>query len=108
MIDTRLWSSTPFRNRNAFMDLTGQIELFHKALAQRIPRTYPLSPIGSGRGSDWMNGLQDQCAAAATALGVAQPPDLQSYNLDDEGDFASWCFQVGQYHRLLAVAAGLF
>ena len=108
MIDTRIWASTPFRDRNAFMDLTGQIQMFHVALAQRVSRTYPLLPIGTGRGSDWLNGLQDQCAAAAAALGVPQPPDLQSYNLDDEGDWASWTFQVGQYHRVLAVAAGLF
>ena len=113
MIDPRLWSSTPFRNKNALLDLNGQLELFHRALADQIARnlhkTYYVYALGTPGATveNWMNSLQTQCSSAAQALGIPQPPDLESYDLSDEGDFASWTFQVGQFHRGLQLAAGL-
>lgn len=111
MIDTRLWASTPFDNPTAFADLTGQIELFHHALAKQVfgltGRAYPVYPLGSGRGAEWLQGVQAQYAAASAALGIAPPPDLGTYNLDDPGDFASWTFQIGNQSRVLALSAGL-
>lgn len=113
MIDARIWSSTPHKNKNAFLDLTGQIALFHAGLAEQVGRilgvSYPLYPLGTAGANttDWMQALQAQCSAAAAVLGIAQPPDLASYDLADEGDFASWTFQLGQFHAGLALAAGL-
>jgi len=111
MIDTRLWSSTPFNNPTAWTDLTGQIELFHHALARNIfaltGRSYAVLPLGTGRGKDWLAALQKQNADAAVALNTVPPPDLESYDLEQPGDFASWTFTVGQYSRRLAVDAGL-
>ena len=43
---------------------------------------------------------------AAVALGVAPPPDLQSYDLKEPGDFASWTFIISTVSRQLANAAG--
>lgn len=111
MLDTRLWSSTPFRNTTAWSDLTGAMELWHHALAGNVflltGRSYAVMPIGTGRGKGWLEAVQKQYADAAAALNVDPPPDLQSYDLDTPGDFASWTFTVGQYSRQLAVAAGL-
>lgn len=112
-IDPRTFASTPFKNKNAFLDLTGQLQQLHVAIAETVGRnfgvTYPLYPIGTAGASttDWLQALQAQCGAAAAALGIPQPPDLGSYDLSDEGDFASWAFQVGEFHRALALAAGL-
>jgi len=111
MIDTRLWSSTPFNNPTAWNDLTGSLELFHHALAQRTfvltGRSYAVLPLGTGRGQSWLEALQKQNQDAAAALGTAPPPDLESYELDTPGDFASWAFTLGQFSRQLAVDAGL-
>lgn len=113
MIDPRLWASTPFRNRNAFLDLQGQIELFHSALADTVgrtlERTYPTYSLGSPSPDmkNTLTALQAQCSGAAVALGIPQPPDLESYDLTDAGDFASWTFQVAEFHRALQIAAGL-
>lgn len=105
MMDPRLWSSTPFRNPTAWAELTGMIELFHRQLADVVQ--YTVLPIGTGRGEGWASGLQQQCQYAASALGTGPAPDLQSYNLDDAGDFASFTFQLGQFHRALQLAAGI-
>lgn len=111
MIDTRLWSSTPFKNPTAWADLTGSLELFHHALAQNVfalhHTTYAVQPLGSGRGAGWLEALQKQNADAAAALGIPPPPDLESYDLDQPGDFASFTFTLGQFSRELAVQAGL-
>jgi hypothetical protein len=111
VIDTRLWSSTPFNNPTAFTDLTGQIELFHRALAKEVfgltGRAYAVYPLGTGRGPEWLQALQAQNSAAAAALGIAPPPDLSTFDLRDPGEFASWTFSLGQFSRTLALAAGL-
>ncbi len=112
MIDTRLWSSTPFNNPTALIDLMGMIQLFHVGLTRQVAlnggRQYPVLPLGSGPlGREWLGALQQQYQDAAVAVGIAPPPDLQTYDLNDASDFASWTFAVGQFSRQLAAAAGL-
>jgi hypothetical protein len=107
-----MWGSTPFGSRNAWVDLTGMIQQFHVALAPKVfaltQRTYPLLPLGTTTMSPvWLAALQTQCDAAGEALGIGRAPDLQSYDLADPTDWASWTFNMGQFHRALAVAAGL-
>lgn len=111
MIDTRLWGSTPFQNQNAWLDLIGMLDLWHRALAQHITKTtgksYRTFPLGNGGGTEWLHAVQTTYQNAAQALGVAPPPDLESYDLNSPGDFASWTFIVSSYSRTLALSAGL-
>src|SRR5262249_7925819 len=101
----------PYKNQDAFSDFMGQHDLWWRALTQQIflltgttIRTYPL---GTGGGSDWLARLQQQYENASTALGIAQPPDLETYDLSQPGDFASWTWILSQQARQLAVASGL-
>lgn len=112
VVDTRLWSSTPFRNQTAWVDLTGQIQQFHIALAPKVfamtGQNYALLPLGTTtRNPTWLGALQEQYTNASLALGLGPPPNLASYDLDDPTDFASWTFTLGQFSRRLAVTAGL-
>jgi len=111
MVDPRLWASLPFNNRNAWIDFTGCFDLWHRALAAKVAAltgtTYKTYPLGNGVGTDWLHAVQRQYQNAAAALGIAPPPDLESYDLDQAGDFASWTFTISQTSRTLARAAGL-
>ena len=111
MLDPRLWGSVPFNNQNAWIDFTGTFYLWHRALAAKIAAltgvSYKTYPLGTGTGDDWLHAVQRQYQNAAAALGVAPPPDLESYDLAQSGDFASWTFIVSQESRRLALAAGL-
>ena len=109
--DPTLWASLPFKNPTAWKDFTGTLELYMRALAQRIHQTTGLSirvlPLGEGGGSEWMAAVQAQFESAATALGIAAPGDLESYDLGRADQFASWTWTVSQEARRLRTAAGL-
>lgn len=109
MIDVRIWAGTPFANRTALIDLQGQMEMFHRALASRIAQTYPLFNLGTPMTNQrqFMESLQSQCSSAARALGLPPPPDLQTYRLNEPQEFASWILQVSTFHRQLQLAGGL-
>lgn len=111
-IDPRLFGSTPFGNRTAFLDLAGQIDLLSKAIARGVfaqtGKTYRTYPLGSSPGGpEWLSALQKQYEGAAQALGLPPPADLQSYDLKQPADFASWTFILGQETRALQIAAGV-
>lgn len=110
--DPRMWSSLPFRNRNAWSDFVGRHYLFHIALQRQVfavtGNSYTVPPIGDGNMSaEWLQAVQNVYVGAAKALGTPPPPDLQSYNLRDAGDFASWTFVVSETARQLRQVAGL-
>lgn len=111
MEDTRLWASTPFRNPTAFVDFTGRLDLWNRALAQKVASltgsAYKVYPLGDGGSGAWLHAVQKTYQNAASALGIPPPPDLESYDLSDPGDFASWMFIISQTSRQLALAAGL-
>lgn len=111
MVDPRLWASVPHRNPNAWTDFTGTFYLWHRALAAKVAAltgiSYKVYPIGTGGDDAWLHAVQRQYQNAAAALGIAPPPDLESYDLADPGDFASWTFIISQTSRTLALAAGL-
>jgi hypothetical protein len=110
-VDPAVWASVPFRNKTAWADFTGTLELWMRALAQRIFQSTGQSivvlPLGDGGGPEWLSGVQTQFEDAAVALGIAAPGDLESYNLDQAGDFSSWTWQVSNEARRLRSAAGL-
>ena len=87
------------------------MELWHRALAAKVAAltgtAYKTYPLGTGGGPDWLHAVQLQYQNASAALGIAPPPDLESYDLSQAGDFASWTFIISQTSRTLALAAGL-
>ncbi len=111
MVDPRLWGSVPFNNKNAWDDFTGTFALWHRALATQIATltgiAYKTYPLGTGGGDEWLHAVQRQYQNASAALGIAPPVDLESYDLTQPGDFASWTFTISQASRTLALAAGL-
>jgi hypothetical protein len=110
-IDTRLWASTPFNNPTAWSDFVGTHFLWWQTMKDQIASITGVSvrlyPIGHGGGSAWLNAVQKTYESACNALGIAPPADLESYQLSDPGDFASWCFTISQESRRLALASGL-
>lgn len=110
-VDPTLWASVPFRNPTAFRDFAGTLELWTRALAQRIHQLTGASivvlPLGDGGGAEWLSGVQTQFEEAATALGIAGPGDLESYDLSRAEDFASWTWVLSNEARRLRSAAGL-
>lgn len=111
MIDPSLWSSIPPRNPSAWADFLGQFEIWHRALAQTIARTTGRSiytfPMGDGGSSEWLSAVQRVYAEATAALGIAGPTDLQSYDLNNPTEFASWAWLVSLESRRVRLAAGL-
>ena len=110
-IDPSVFASVPFRNPTAWKDLTGTLELWFRALGQRIHQSTGQSirvlPLGEGGGTEWLSGVQTQFESAATALGIAAPGDLESYDLSRAEQFASWTWTLSQEARRLGTAAAL-
>jgi hypothetical protein len=49
--------------------------------------------------------VQAQHAALSRALGIDDPPDLQSFDLKQEGDWTSWVYLLaGDLNRLKSAA----
>lgn len=89
----------------------GTLDLMWKGLAPAITRqtgnVFRTYPLGNGGGPEWLDAVQKQYAAASTALGLPPPPDLQSYDLKQPADWASWTFILGQTTRSIQIAAGV-
>lgn len=112
MIDPALLASTPFDNRTAYRDLIGQIALLHNALIPAIAALTGAAvkrmPIDANAdAADLLQSIQAQHAAEAVALGIAAPPDLESFDLEDPADFASWTFVISNDLTRLKAAAGV-
>lgn len=111
MIDPSLWASVPYGNRTALLDFYGEHGLWHRALAETTFRlngvNYRTYPLGDGGGPAWLRAHQAEHRNASEALGLAPPPDLESYDFSSRESFASWMFIHAQEHRLLRAAAGL-
>ena len=111
MVDPSLWGGLPYNNRTAWIDFTGQLQIYHQVLAEAIHRATGVSvrtlPLGTGGDRNWLEALQAQYEEEATALAIAAPVDLRSYNLERREDFNSWTFLISQETRRLRIAAGL-
>ncbi len=112
MMDPTLLAGTPFRNRSAFEDLVGTVSFMHNALIQSTvtltgipPTRYALDPAAPQ--ADLLQAIQAQHASLAESLGIAQPSDLQSFDLTDATDFASWTFLLADDLTRLRDAAGI-
>lgn len=112
MVDPNLFSHLPFRNTTAWKDFTGTLWLYwQQGLAPAIfgltGTAIRLYPIGDGGGPQWQSAVQHQYEDGCAALGIAEPPDLASYDLSKEEEFASFTFLISQTTQRLRIAAGL-
>ena len=111
MVDPTLFGGLPFGNKTAWIDFTGQLQLYHQSLALAIHQTTGVSvrvlPLGTGGDRNWLEAVQAQYEEEAAALGIAAPVDLRSYDLSRRDDFSSWTFLISQETRRLRIAAGL-
>src|SRR5438128_2540970 len=129
MLDSRQIASTPYKNLTSLMDLTGHLETFRRVLSARVfaltGKTYRDANLGDGSGlfalgysptkkwseavptGDYLQSLQQTLGNAATALGIAQPQDLSSYDLRDSSEWASFTWVLSQELRRISTAAGI-
>lgn len=113
MQDPALISGTPFGNRTAYLDLSGTLALTHRAITETISRTFGvavrLMPLGQPNITDpsFLQALQAQHADECRAMALAPPPDLQSFDLRDEAQFASWSFALANDLARITAAVGL-
>ena len=112
VIDPALFASTPFNNRTALIDLAGQLELYHRVLAETISRTtqqaVKMYPLGAGRGEPaWLDALTKQSADERRVLGLAPPPDYSVFDLRDPSEWASFCFILSGDLQAVRIAAGV-
>lgn len=111
------FKSVPHGDQDAWLDLAGTLALmlntFDIAIRALGGAPYPILPLGTfSRGTtlgaveepdpdkrrlmeiypddDWLGALQARLDGQATALLIAAPSDLRSYDLTDPDQFASW------------------
>lgn len=113
MLDPAVISGTPFNNRTAYLDVSGTLLLMHRVIAETIARDFTvavrLMPLGQPNITDkaFLQALQAQHADECRALAIAPPPDLQSYDLRDEAQFAAWTFALSNDLARIKSAAGV-
>jgi hypothetical protein len=112
VIDPLIFGSTPHRSPTALQDFVGQVSLIHAALIPAIirltgvtPRRYPIDVSANPRDMLWA--IQQQHISECRALGIAAPPDLESFDLREEGDFNSWTFILSGDLARIKTAAGV-
>jgi len=113
VIDPTLFAGTPYGNYTALLDFAGLLDLYHRqglqpAIRAATGASYRALPLGDRPGSPaWLHAVQQTYTNAYRALGLPGPPDLESYDLRQEGDFASFMFQLSAATRQLRQVAGL-
>jgi hypothetical protein len=99
-----------FGNKTAWTDFCGTLDLYHRALSKAVftatGKTVRTAPLGTPGGSEWLAALQAVYNSEGQALGIAIP-DLQSYDLRQAEDFASFTWTLSQITQSLRKAAGL-
>lgn len=112
-LDPTLLSGVPFQSRTAALDLSGQIFLLCRAITEKVSRDFgvacSLYPLGGAdlKSESYLAALQAQLSAITTALALAPSPDVQSFDLDDESEWASWTYLVSGELNRLKLAAGV-
>jgi hypothetical protein len=110
VINPLIFQDLPFRNKTALQDVQGIHWFWHRALADKIRQlgfAYRTYPLADSVGPEWLIANQNEHAGAAFAIGIVGPPDLQSYDLDDPAQWASFWFLHAGDHRRLQLAAGV-
>ena len=116
MMSPSLLASTPHKSGTAFLDLIGTLTLMYSQIMQGaitnaviLGTHYPTrAPIDAGQPqADLLSAVHNQHVSLARALGIDPPPDLQSFDLSDANDFASWTFLLADDLTRLRDAAGV-
>ena len=112
MIDPRVFSSTPHKSLTAFQDLVGQVVLMHAALIPAIiaqtgvmVRRYPID--AGAQQADLLQTIQQQHNSECLALGIEPPPDIQSFDLKDPTEWASFTFILANDLARIKASAGI-
>lgn len=110
-LDPALFASVPYGSATALLDFSGTLQLYMRNLTAQVFALTGISvrevPLGDPGGPQWLEAVQSQYVAIASALGVDAPPDLSSYDLAEPSDHASFFFQLAQETRALRNATGL-
>ena len=69
------------------------------------PKRYPVD--AGAKLPDLLQSIQAQHTSFAQTLSIAAPPDLQSFDLRDPTDFASWTFLLSGDLARIKAAAGV-
>ncbi len=112
MLAPSLISATPFRNRTAWRDMCGVVDMYHQVLTDTISRTLRVAvlrlPLGDGDGGPaWLDALTRQHVAECQALAIDLPTPFTEYNLADAAEFASFTFQLANDLQRIRIAAGV-
>lgn len=112
MLSPDLLAGTPHKSGTAFLDLIGQVSLMHATLIEATIRTTGVVPrrvpFDAGEPQEHLlNAIQEQHVSLARALGLPPPGDLQSFDLTQAGDWASWTFLLAADLTRLRDAAGV-
>ncbi len=107
-----LWQDVPYGDSDAWQDFLGVHSIQHGQLDKKILALKPgfalkRYPLGDGGEGDWLFANQQQHVSECLALGIAGPPDLQSYDLKDKTQFLAWNQLHAQEHKRMNTAAGL-
>lgn len=113
VIDPKLFAQVPHKNRTAYRDMIGALDLMHTqwiipaiiAQTGKIPERFPFDADSDPE--ETLEAIQSQHASEAAALGIAPPPDLATYDLREASDWASWTFLVSQDLTRLRLAVGI-
>lgn len=93
------------------VDFAGSHYLYHVALANAIFRNFTrqvrVLPIGNPDGPNWLQAIQSQLLSETTALGIAPPADVASFDLSRPEDHASFFWILSQELTRIRDAAGL-
>ena len=111
VVNPKSWEFLQFGDETALIDFYGTHMLFHRALDVKVRSlggaAYNYPPIGDGGGDNWLLALQQAHSGAASALLIAPPPDLTTYDLNDPDEFATFFFLLAQDDIRLRQAAGI-
>lgn len=112
MIDPGLLAGTPYRSKTAYEDMIGTIAVVFNGLVEQTTlltgTSVALYTFDSNEETDdILEQIQNQARAISRGLGIADPPDLQSFNLREESDWVSWTFLMAGELKRLKDAAGV-
>jgi hypothetical protein len=112
VLDPNILAGTPFRNKTAYEDMIGTISTIHDGLIEAVSNLTQTSPAkyvldANSPMDETLETIQSQSQALSRALGIDDPPDLQTFNLRDQSEWVSWTFVVAQDLNRIKIAAGV-
>lgn len=112
IVDPRSWEFLQYGDQSAWLDFLGTHELQHRAFADTVIRvlghpTFAALPLGDYTGPEWHDSHQLVHDGVARSLGLVAAPDLRSYDLADQEQWASYHWIHAREHTRIRQAASL-